>query len=343
MRKLIVALALALTVVSGQGGIANATPVGNSYFIGLSGPGELADLIEASNRIDPSGRRKLSEERCRRNGSCANAQNYLASYQRLDPTANLRTVQDLPAYLRRATVRAGVPGTRYWADCLQPVRGGGWRDRGRCLHRLLRPGENLWISYTGVPIGLSHCANPGGTPAQPPREPDCVWTEVWVERGRRDHADDDSLGIYLTGPRPLEDGECSIEVHVDNGTGTEVDGFLRECVDNCEITEAIREYGMPPTQWSVRYATNPEMTGRVRVRVRHPRSLTQAGSVYRLWFCLTRVNGTQTQAIGVEPHQYRRVNGVTIATVYYSAQEASRPYPNGPDVYWQWQPWRGRW
>lgn len=164
--------------------VAAAAPVGNPFLRGMDNPTELASVIEAGLLRDPSGTQRLDPVQCRRNGSCASANDYLQTLWAYNPglRARVPNVAALPAYLRSLEER-NAPAGRHWMACLKATRGV-YRPVLDCLARPFHRGETAWVDpITGKAVFARDCTNPVGRPDEP--QPPC-YIVPFDYRGQRD-------------------------------------------------------------------------------------------------------------------------------------------------------------
>lgn len=326
MRKLLVA-PLALLMIMGDAGTAFATPVGNPFMRGIKGgPSELAEMIEKNLALHPDGKTKLSEERCRNGGSCAAPINYLIAFQRLDPSANLKSVHELPQFLRDMKIAEG-PSGKFSMNCLVPSQRGGWEGKFKCLARPFKAGEHIWISRTGKGLLAEDCTNPIDGPEKPAPAPDCVEVKFTTK------PQDDVVRIAVFGPQRIDD-VCGPSIH--RAASNEYDrGWLEECPDiSCNFNEIKRAFKLPAIQWKTSYRVQP---GEHVIRL--PRYFAAKDSPYRVFLCLDR-DGKHSDGIGVQWFDYLPQGKTKVATVWYAKAQVKTPSVS--NLYWPWGEWNGR-
>jgi hypothetical protein len=120
---------------------------------GLSGPGELADLIDASLAKDSSGNTLLDEKRCKLNGSCATPMTYVTGITTWHPRSAV-TLAGLSTYIR-GLKNAVADGEFYSARMV-----GYQLDLTSGFKRKLMSGEVAWYdTQTGEAILFENCGN----------------------------------------------------------------------------------------------------------------------------------------------------------------------------------------
>lgn len=148
---------------------AEASPLrGKGFYYGAQNPKHLADLIDASLKKAPKGTSRLSESKCVTDASCGAPIDYFVMAKEADPegTASLKTVADLPAFMRTLEEEP-APAGRYIVACLRPV-GKSFQPVLSCLDRPFEPGEKVWINPVSKrALFASKCGNPIKGPVSP--------------------------------------------------------------------------------------------------------------------------------------------------------------------------------
>jgi len=120
---------------------------------GLSGPEELADLIDKSLAKDSSGDTLLDAARCKLNGSCATPNDYLTGFHVWHPNVSV-TLEGLAKYIR-GLHKATADGEYYSARMV-----GRHLDLTSGFKRKLMQGEYAWFdTQTGDAMLFSNCGN----------------------------------------------------------------------------------------------------------------------------------------------------------------------------------------
>lgn len=312
-------LATAFAAMLFLAGAAEAAPVGNPFLKGVKSPSELASKVEASLAGDPSGRAIIDDERCLHGGSCASPENYLRMFQESDPEANLRSVGEVPAFLRSLTVVPALAG-EYWMACLKMTSDGTYRPVLHCLSRRFKPGEKAWIdSATRRIVLASDCTNP----VERAVEEECAYIEFTTR------AQDTSVRFTYTGPRKLASDCFALK----RAGEEDFEPWWRDhCpIAGCDFSGFASMVQQP--SWDVgSFAVTH--TGRNVLRV--PAEFAQAGSVYRVALCMDR-GDRHSDSIGVRWFDYRMKSGANTAILFYSKEEV----PAGmPMIYWPWGEYR---
>lgn len=137
-----------------------AEPAGHSFCPGgmPGGPEELARKMERALAADGQGNQKLE-------GCYAAPIHFLIAFQNADEEANLTSVSELPAYIRKLVVM-NVPGPgEFTTSCLHEAPNGVFGVTMNCLQREPRDGEVIYGNPdTGVRVLWSSCVNPGFGP-----------------------------------------------------------------------------------------------------------------------------------------------------------------------------------
>lgn len=183
MKRFIILL-VSLAMLAQTASMAYAAPVGNPFLRGMDNPTELANVVESGLRRDPSGTRQLDPAQCRRNGSCASANDYLHTLWAYNSglRARVPNVAALSAYLRSLKER-DAPAGRYWMACLKATRGV-YHPVTDCLVRSFHRGEKAWVDpVTGKVVFARDCTNLVGRPDAP--RPPC-YIVPFDYRGQRD-------------------------------------------------------------------------------------------------------------------------------------------------------------
>ena len=151
MRRLIITLGALLVAALT---IADVQAAGQPLMKGLTGPAELAGLIETSLSQDPSGNSRIDSGRCQRDGSCATPYMYYYGIASEHPSAGLRSITELPRYLRSLVKKPAPSGVWQMSRLLDGRYDAvGWQ-------RVFHQGEGAWVDVnTAEPILAEDCGN----------------------------------------------------------------------------------------------------------------------------------------------------------------------------------------
>lgn len=161
MKRLVLASASALALLFLGGVVEKAQaeePAGHSFC--PNGIGTLAQFeakMVRSLALDPAGNRKLE-------GCHAAPIHFLLAFQQGDPEARaeLETVGQLPAYIRKLVPMETSRTIEYQSSCLQERPNGVLAVVMGCVTRTLRHNETIYGNPdTGMRVLWDNCANPG--------------------------------------------------------------------------------------------------------------------------------------------------------------------------------------
>lgn len=326
---------------------------GQPFFKGLESPGELADLIDANIKKNSSGRTKLDAKACRTpgNGSCARPIDYLETVKEADPigTVHLKTVADLPAFLR--TLREEpAPSGRYVLACLRPIGGGNYKAVLGCTDRPFKLGESIWVNpVSNRPLFASDCTNPIKGPA--PKETACAEIHLFARAG-------DTVARNAVGGGTAFQDDCFAIKKA--GESEFHSPWKDECASEHCVFEAS-EIFLKKKMWMIAsYELEP---GEYVLRV--PASFAQKDSSYVTVLCLERTKmawpefppekytlaqrneygrlreqwiAGHSDSVNVWWNAYRvGSDGVPRATIYYTQAEV--PPTETVEMYWRWGVW----
>lgn len=271
------ALVLGAASISAAQAASSSVPLrGQPFFKGLENPGQLADLIAANLKQDNSGNTKLDSKACRTpgNGSCARPLDYLESVKEADPkgTVALKTVADLPAFLRTLRKESAPPG-RYILACLRPIGGGNYKQVLGCTERPFKPGETIWVNpVSNRPLFASDCTNPIKGPA--PLKNVCAEIHLFAREG------DTVMRQAVLGSPEFKDDCFAIK----KAGETEFHIPWRDACESEHCTFAASEAFLNKKAWNLAsYELEP---GEYVVRV--PIRFTEKNSAYVTTFCIER-------------------------------------------------------
>jgi hypothetical protein len=257
-----------------------AAPWGNPYWRGYASPGQLADAVEASLAKDPSGTAVVNPERCKRDGSCATADDYLVTLRESQPEARSRlsSVADLPAYLR-SLVSVEAPKGKYWMAMLKFSSSAKthWRPVLHGLVRHFKPGEHAWMDpATKRLVFAEDCTNPIEKPEVP--EP-CVEIHFFTKPG------DTGVRFKEYGPTDLADEkECTPALKRAGEQDFEYP-WEDECPSQWCTFKDI-DARVPEKGW--RMGSYRPAAGEHVLRL--PRKVAEKDSPYRVVFCIERTD-----------------------------------------------------
>lgn len=157
MKRLLIALALLFGVVP-----ANAS-THKGYYYNASSIEVIASAVESSLAKDATGNTLIAPSKCRRDGSCATAAAYLASFKAHDPEAGLTSVAQVAEFMRTRLVKdCSVTGS-FQMDSIILTKTGAARADVNGMSRSLKKGECVYVDkVTGRVVLAEHCANPVG-------------------------------------------------------------------------------------------------------------------------------------------------------------------------------------
>ncbi len=296
----------------------HATPVGDPFLRGMTSPMELADKIQASLAVDPTGQTIIDSARCNRDGSCARPSDYLVMLQESDPSAHLGAVADLVPFLR-SLVQEVAPSGQYWMACLK-VNGSKRTPFLHCISRNFAPGEKAWVDPNSERIVLAqNCTNP----VEKPVSEACVEVHFWT------HPGDQVVRFALLGPEPVSDDCVGVERAGESS-------FERWWPDECELAGCDFSQDAvvvgEPVQMMGSYVPQP---GEHRLRL--PAFVAAQGSLYTVVLCLEGPDGQHSDGVSVVPLNYHS----GFATVWYSSPDVPVRYL-GQDQHWTWGEWRDK-
>ena len=171
MRKLIASL---VALLFGAALLATPAHAGTlkGYYYNSSSLEEIASAVDSSLARDASGNALIAPTKCKRDGSCATAAAYLASFRAHDPEAGLTSVSQVAGYLRSLIKDCTVTG-QFEMDAID-MRTGAPQAKVSGMHRALRKGECVYRNpKTGRIVLAEHCANPIGRQLDNP----CVYVD----------------------------------------------------------------------------------------------------------------------------------------------------------------------
>lgn len=283
--KKFIALFVALLLTFGQGTAYAA--VGEPFGVGYNNPRELAAAIRESFKRDPRGERPVDAKKCLPNGySCASAQQYLEGFQKSDPGANLRSVQELPAYLE--TLVEGKPEGDYWMACLKK---GSMTAMWNCLSRPLERNERAWKNpLTDKFVLAGKCTNPMGLRVQ---APECIEKHVYLEKGDEHHTG-------LLGPDALPKSTCTAILKAGETEWSNL--LLDECPRaGCDYSGPSRDLKLP-VQPGIRVSYRAETSGWYKLRL--PASMLRSEDV--IVDCVIKPNRTQSRGMITAKRHYHQ-------------------------------------
>lgn len=260
------------------GGSAAQASVGEPYGVGYANPTELARTVRKSFVTDPDGKYPVNSTRCLPNGySCASARQYLEGFQKADPGAGLRTVDQLPGYLE--TLVEGYPEGDFWMSCLVK---GTRREMWDCLSRPLDKGERAWMNpKTGKFVLAGKCTNPMGEKV-PPKDR-CVEIHYWLEVN-------DEVHIALLGPEPLPNSKCLAILKAGETEWSNV--LLDECPRRgCDYSGPVKDLNLA-LQPDIRVSYKAQVAGWHKLRL--PAFMLTSKDVVA--FCVIKPDRTQTRS-----------------------------------------------
>ena len=198
-----VALLSSTALLSAPAFAAKSAPTHSRYtgfYYDAKDPSQLADLVEASLKIDPTGHRMLDPGKCKKDGSCATPLNYLDSFRAHNPYREL-SLEGLAAFMRILVKDCTITG-ELQMDRIDRVTG---KTDVNGMHRRLdaSKGECAWVDpVTHMAVLAQHCANPIGVRI----DLNCVYINVEVKDEREfgiiwaryDHPTDPCFAIRRT-------------------------------------------------------------------------------------------------------------------------------------------------
>jgi|CXWL01.1.fsa_nt_gi hypothetical protein len=308
MNKVMFLLAALLSF--GATGEASASPY-KGYWYGAQSPQQLANIVEAALKRDPTGATMLSVAKCKKDGSCASATNYLESFKAHDPEANLKTVAEIPAYLRSLEKDCSVSG-KFQMDRIVLANGKGRADVNG-MSRALRKGECAWVNKrTGRVVLAPYCANPIGRPLV---APPCAYVDFEVRDPRE-------ANVHYAVYGPYDDvcfGYRSVAKTGEPDSAKAL--WLRPPIgcplSPCDFSAVDRAVSLDRT----RMGTIQVVPGHYQFRVSRKFAQNQANL---LALCVEVRDGQARQSSftnGVRPKDYRTVGGVSRARVHYVSFE----------------------
>ncbi len=246
--KCFIALATLVALVGAGASYGATAPLGNPFCEGISSPSELATLVEEALVHSRDGVAELDPARCHRTHP-ARPVDYLAMFQRDDPMANLRSVQDLPGYLRKL-VSGRAPGGRFYMACLKPSRVSvtGWIAEHDCIAREFKTGEAAWYNPDTMRAVLaSDCTNPVGLPEQ---AQNCIEIRFFTS--------EQATGVRLKeyGPRSIAEDACTMLKQA--GSSDFESPWFEECPEVlCDFADIDAVPGMPKGWRKGSFKTSP--------------------------------------------------------------------------------------
>lgn len=271
---------------------------GHPLMKGLSGPEELASLIEVSLQKKDNGTALIDEKRCALNGSCATPQMYLEGIQKWHPKSGLRSVDELPRFIR-GLAKQVVKNGKYYSARMVHVRGQWLLDLNSGFQRTLMVGEEAWVdTQTGEVILLENCGNIAlDTPLEEvpvASKPSCIIVTVVVERGS--DFEDRGVRAGINGPAPIPKDEEDRCLAV-KGPGDR--DFVKGLPDQCKWGRFVEVNGQETTcdvKGISSFVRQPNqkkggvnVTGKAGVwTFRLPPIIGRAGENYFFWACNER-------------------------------------------------------
>lgn len=311
MRKLIVVLGLLISLVSCFAEAAR----GSRFLDGekISNPTLLAEVMDKSIQANPKGTWAVSPSQCAERGYCTRPVDFLEALQHDDPEAGLKSVSELPGYIRSLKPVYGVKGA-YWSDCIVPDKGSsvGWKVMHRCASRPPKPGEAVYYNEkTGKIVMLENCANPIDGPDL---SKNCA--KIFVHNVGADRA----VRFKQYGPADLSlDQDCTALKRPNDEAFTAL--FLERCESgDCDFSSI--DAFLAGLSGHKSGSFDPEVDGVTVVRL--PGVVAEDNSPHKMVFCLEYEDGQHSCGVDISWFDYVSVGGEMIAHIYYDESGVER-------------------
>lgn len=292
---------------------------------------QLARIIRDNLAKDPSGNTRLDEVQCKSNGSCATPSRFLQSAQHDRPDMTLDKLADYIDSLKPHQLTAEEAAEQWDMDCLD--RDNDYQVVIPCGNREFHKGEIAYVDPdTGKFEMAKDCANwVRGVHHEPPplvvQTSPCAYVDAPIGQV-------DISRTAITGPPVPVDDECYPAI-LPPGE----DDYLAEWFDECRDFRCTFEEDMAVTGRSIFLEGSYKAASSGRQRIRVPRSFMNPDSPNRVWLCLTRADGAESDVIEVEPTSYLKKDRVFVATVYPTQADV----PQGaPMLYWPYGEYYGQ-